>query len=66
MNKLSGSLYICVDCRASDAEDLLLKTLFTNYNELSRPVRRHADILTVSLGITVRQNIDIVSSLVLV
>ncbi|MGH0171043.1 UNVERIFIED_CONTAM: hypothetical protein FKN15_005362 [Acipenser sinensis] len=41
------------------AEERLLKTLFTAYNKLSRPVANISDVVLVRFGLSIAQLIDV-------
>ena len=62
------SVCIYIDCipslgiHASKAEEELFKYLFTGYNSNVRPVLNDTDSVNVTIGLTVSQIIDIVSS----
>ncbi|GCC41558.1 hypothetical protein chiPu_0025880, partial [Chiloscyllium punctatum] len=42
------------------AEERLLKTLFTGYNKLSRPVINSSDTVLVHFGLSIAQLVDVV------
>ena len=50
-------------CQASKAEERLLKFLFDKYDLNARPVLHDNESVTVKLGMTVSQIIDVVSTL---
>lgn len=43
------------------AEERLLRSLFSNYNKLSRPVANISDVVLVHFGLSIAQLIDVVS-----
>ncbi|XP_072918335.1 neuronal acetylcholine receptor subunit alpha-2-like [Hemitrygon akajei] len=49
----------CKEGTHPQAEELLLKTLFTGYNKLSRPVANSSDTVFVHLGLSIAQLVDV-------
>ncbi|RXM96044.1 Neuronal acetylcholine receptor subunit alpha-4 [Acipenser ruthenus] len=53
-------LSVCSHMRTrAHAEERLLKTLFTAYNKLSRPVANISDVVLVRFGLSIAQLIDV-------
>lgn len=44
----------------AQAEDRLLRTLFSHYNKLARPVANVSDVVYVHFGLSIAQLIDVV------
>lgn len=44
----------------AQAEDRLLRTLFSHYNKLARPVANVSDVVHVHFGLSIAQLIDVV------
>ena len=49
-------------CLSSDAELELLGHLFDKYKPQARPVKKDSDAVNVTLGLTISQIVDVVSS----
>ncbi|XP_072136025.1 neuronal acetylcholine receptor subunit alpha-4-like [Mobula birostris] len=59
MTGLYGFIVCCKEGSQPQPEELLLKTLFTGYNKLSRPVANSSDTVFVHFGLSIAQLVDV-------
>ena len=60
--RLNFETYFSIGSEASLAEERLLQELFDGYKKEARPVKIDNETVTVKLGLTVSQIIDVVST----